>query len=155
MNTVKRRIRGNHVARFWSKVQKTNDCWLWIGPTWGFGYGRFKIGHKYGQAHRYSFQLANPGRAIEDLWVLHHCDNPLCVNPAHLFLGTRQDNMDDMKAKGRGNNAHRGITHCKHGHPFDEQNTYTTSRGARQCRICKAKTLKEWKASNRLMQGAR
>lgn len=155
MNTVKRRIRGDHVARFWSKVQKTDDCWLWTGTTWGQPeYARFKIGNKYSQASQYSWELHN-GPMPEGLWALHRCDNPLCVNPAHLFVGTRQDNMDDMKAKGRGSSGHKGQTHCKYGHPFDAQNTYTTSRGARQCRTCKAKTLREWKRTNRLMQGVR
>lgn len=81
---------------FWSRVNKSENCWLWTGPTRGRGYGAWKNTY----AHRYSYRLAF-GDVPESLSVLHRCDVPACVNPNHLFLGTHQENMEDMKAKHR------------------------------------------------------
>ncbi len=88
------------MERFWSKVEKSPDCWLWKAAT-ASGYGTFRgpDGLMIG-AHRMSYILAY-GAIPDGLQVLHTCDNKLCVRPDHLFLGTHQDNMDDMLAKGR------------------------------------------------------
>lgn len=94
-------------CRYWSKVDKRGDdeCWGWNGSKHYFGYGMFgeeKAGKaKAYTAHTVSWMLAN-GREIPDgMFVLHSCDNPECSNPAHLRLGTPQDNIDDMVRKGR------------------------------------------------------
>lgn len=94
--------RGATTARFWAKVDKrgANDCWPWLAGTDNHGYGKFWDGEHMGRAHRFSYRLAN-GPFPNDLDCLHKCDNPRCVNPAHLFLGTAKDNHDDMVAKGR------------------------------------------------------
>jgi hypothetical protein len=84
------------VARFWARVNKTADCWLWMGPTNG-RYGR--IGRRT-YAHRASFEIAN-GPIPPGLFVLHRCDTPLCVRPDHLFLGTAKENSEDAVAKRR------------------------------------------------------
>jgi hypothetical protein len=94
----------NDKKRFWAKVDIPEDedaCWIWKG-TRRSNYGIFGVTEggkrKMLSAHRVSFfQYKGP----TDLFVLHRCDNPPCVNPAHLFAGTHQDNMDDMYAKGR------------------------------------------------------
>jgi len=88
------------MERFWSKVDKSGDCWLWRAAV-ASGYGTFRgpDGHMIG-AHRMSYLLSH-GEIPEGLQVLHTCDNKLCVRPDHLFLGTQQDNMDDMIQKGR------------------------------------------------------
>jgi hypothetical protein len=86
--------------RFWSKVDRSGPCWLWTASTHANGYGAFGIGNKKHYAHRVSYELAY-GVIPPGLFVLHHCDNPPCVRPEHLFLGRDADNVSDMIAKGR------------------------------------------------------
>ena len=85
--------------RFWSKVNKTSDCWLWVGAADRQGYGRIKTSTTV-LAHRKSWEIHN-GPIPDGLLVCHKCDNPPCVRPDHLFLGTNDDNMADMVQKGR------------------------------------------------------
>jgi hypothetical protein len=85
---------------FWAKVKKTDSCWLWIGSRQKNDYGRIKRHRKILIAHRVSWFIHN-GPIPDGLLVCHHCDNPMCVNPNHLFLGTQQDNFWDMYNKGR------------------------------------------------------
>ena len=97
--------------RFWEKVDKENSekyydgtrCWEWKGAVDGGGYGALMITHSpytREKSHRFSWLIHN-GQISNDMWVLHHCDNPPCVNPSHLFLGTNTDNMRDKMNKGR------------------------------------------------------
>lgn len=91
----------DHVAAFWSKVDTSGDCWLWQGRRDADGYGRFGIwGRGDLRTNRYVWEITH-GPIPDDLWVLHKCDNPACVRPDHLFLGTVLDNNADMLAKGR------------------------------------------------------
>lgn len=100
--------------RFWAKVAKgrSDECWLWTACLHKFGYGLIYVNHSSEGAHRVSWLIHN--NTIPDgMSVLHNCpggDNPACVNPAHLWLGTQADNMKDRSAKGRCNPA-RGQQH--------------------------------------------
>ena len=86
--------------RFWSKVRKTSKCWIWEGHKDKNGYGRIGLDKKYIRVHRFSYELKN-GHIPKGLWVLHQCDNPPCVNPSHLKVGTHQENQSDKSERGR------------------------------------------------------
>lgn len=135
----------NALELFWQKVDKTEDCWEWTASKNKQGYGIF--GHQ-GQtwlAHRLSYKLSN--MLPDGVKVLHRCDNPPCVNPDHLFLGTQKDNIKDMAAKGR--HAGQKKTHCPQGHEYSDSNTYRSPDDKRVCRLCRAAAQRRWKAARR------
>lgn len=88
------------LERFMEKVEKTDTCWLWKGSKNDRGYGFIKIKLKTASAHRTSYELFN-GPIPEGKFILHSCDNPSCVNPAHLSIGTHIENMAGMAKRRR------------------------------------------------------
>jgi len=99
-NDRRRRVWLPFTERFWLSVAKSEGCWEWTGFLLGNGYGQVGIKNTQAQAHRVSWEM-HYGPIPQGLYVLHHCDNRKCVRPDHLFLGTIQDNADDMVAKER------------------------------------------------------
>jgi hypothetical protein len=112
-----------------------SGCWEWTrGKSSRYGYvwykGRGDLAHRIS----YAFHIGEIPHGME---VCHKCDNPPCVNPDHLFLGTRQDNALDCVRKGRYNNQNTIKKFCKNGHEFTPDNTYYYPKtGRRYCRIC-------------------
>ena len=132
--------------RFWDKVFKTDGCWLWTAGQNGHGYGSFRVSkeRRSVKAHRFSYEL-HSGRIVPAASVvMHACDNRLCVNPAHLSLGTQVDNMQDAARKGRIRTVGKARqTHCIRGHEFAGANVYWTSEGHRNCRECRRVAQRE------------
>lgn len=88
--------------RFWSKVDcsDSDGCWEWTASRQRQGYGQFKLDGRNRMAHRLAYELA-VGPIPDGLQVNHHCDNPPCCNPMHLYVGTQSDNMQDRERRGR------------------------------------------------------
>lgn len=125
--------------RFWKKVEikSSEECWEWKGITWPNGYGAFDMhlfGIKSGLTHRLSWMFHH-GKIPDGICVCHKCDNKKCVNPDHLFLGTHQDNMDDIRRKKRHANTIK--RECPKGHEYSGFNLIVDKRGYRRCRTCK------------------
>ena len=124
--------------RFWSHVRKSDGCWEWIGANTR-GYGSLWMNGRHEKATKISWQI-NCGPVPAGMWLLHRCDNPPCVRPDHLFLGTVLDNARDAAKKGRlkipptaQNYAKR--THCSRGHKYVVGNM-KRHKNERRCNSC-------------------
>ena len=118
-----------YLSKFWGRVDRRSEdeCWEWTGAR-RRGYGLFQVGVCGNfQAHRVSFAIVN-GQPDPNLTIDHLCNNPPCVNPAHLELVTHQENMRRQGVR---------QTHCANGHEYDEKNTYIRPQGRRDCRTCR------------------
>lgn len=133
----------SQAERFWRFVSKSDGCWEWTGQLTPpdkkhkGGYARLD---KEG-AHRVSWRI-HKGTIPEGMCVLHKCDNPKCVNPEHLFIGSKAQNSRDMQIKGRAKNANTNKTHCPQGHAYDGVDRVT---GWRKCSRCARQSLHQWR----------
>ncbi|MGW1533924.1 HNH endonuclease signature motif containing protein [Streptomyces aureus] len=131
--------------RFWDKVHVAESgCWEWKPGVSGGWYGSYYRDGRNVRPHRAAYE-ALVGPIPEGLLVRHDCDNPPCVNPAHLRTGTDRDNAQDRDSRGRNWRASR--THCSNGHPYDEKNTYWRY-GRRYCRACNRAAVRRYTRRN-------
>ena len=151
-------------SRFWAKVKKTDGCWERGGANNGCGYSLIEVAGRRTYAHRYAWEISN-GPIPKGLFVLHKCDNPPCVRPDHLRIGTHTENMIDCGAKGRnklqgnpdyarkhaeaswktrrsnygpsGMKPFARATKCPRGHEYSLESASRTIGGSWRCRICR------------------
>jgi hypothetical protein len=120
-------------------IRGQDECWPWTGAVNRSNRGQFSISGRTVSAPRAVLEFLAGQDVPSHLYALHNCDNPNCVNPDHLWLGTQQDNMDDMRDKGR-ERVHS--THCPSGHRYTKDNTAwrragnSNNRQVRRCRTC-------------------
>lgn len=132
-------------GRLFGRVVVTEaGCWEFQGNRDDRGYGAIRRNGKMEKTHRVAYDIALGGIPA-GLHVCHHCDNPPCIRPSHLFAGTRSENQRDSSRKGRGVGAKnltlgherlRQKTHCPQGHPYAGANLYIQPDGRRVCREC-------------------
>jgi hypothetical protein len=136
-------VKYTDLQKFQDRYEPVGKCWLWIGSIHKHSkYGYFKgIG-----AHRFSYKMFK-GEIPKGLDVMHSCDVRHCVNPDHLSVGTRKQNMEDCISRGRcktkGTEHEAKKTKCPKGHPYNKENTYIEMKNGkfyqRRCRICRKK----------------
>lgn len=137
-----KRIQVPTEERFWSKVdvRGSDECWEWCACKNHKGYGQFWFDGKLVFSHRFSYQLHAGTKIPEGLQVNHHCDNRLCVNPAHLYLGTAKQNSLDMMSRGRGV------------FQFVDKQTIGEKNGNSKLKDCEAREVKRLALDGRLPQ---
>ncbi len=152
--------RGPIENRFWPRVLRggSDECWPWTGKRNTRGYGTMGRGGRCIIATRISWELAHKEPVPKELSVCHTCDNPSCVNPAHLFLGSARTNGADMSLKGRAANQYGGQdrTHCINGHEYTAENTYWRPGkvSSRDCRACVRARGRKYDSQRRSAAGA-
>ncbi len=146
----------NEISRFWNKVNKHSnifgennkyptECWLWIGSLNQDGYARFWFNGKIIMGHRYIYEITF-GAIPTNLTIDHLCRMRHCINPDHLEAVTHKENI--LRGIGCTAIASR-VTHCPHGHPYNQENTRINHKGARECKIC----YKVWRRRIRKYKG--
>jgi hypothetical protein len=133
-------ISEKYITRFMGRISffDKDKCWEWTGLKNEHGYGLFYNNKKLMKAHRFSLIIAKGLKCEKDLggYVLHKCDNPCCVNPDHLYVGTQKDNARDKVSRKRDHQTKK--THCPKGHEYSGENLRVYKNG-RYCRACQRK----------------
>lgn len=119
--------------------EPNTGCWIWIGARNDDGYGHVRSAGAVVGAHRLAWETF-VGEIPDGLCILHRCDCPPCVNPAHLYPDTQLENIRDRDSKGR--NGHKSKTHCPAGHPYSGENLCIFN-GRRHCRECGRKSSRD------------
>lgn len=145
---MKSRSIETNIAKFMSlfKIEEVTGCHIYQGCIGERGYGKINIFKVTVQAHRLSYCI-HKGDIPKGLYVCHKCDNPSCINPEHLFIGTALENNMDKIEKGRDRN--KSKTHCKHGHEFTAENTNVSKQGKRKCKACDRLNHRKQNETNR------
>lgn len=126
-----------------------SGCWEWQGALNATGYGQLTYQGKHLTAHRFSYtHLVEPIR--EGFWILHHCDNRICVNPEHLYQGTPINNRADMLERSGWSHPWGKRIACTKGHPYEE-GSYRINKtdGSRECRICNKEHKRAYRANKK------
>jgi hypothetical protein len=135
VGTVTYQVRPEDIKRFWSKVDRSGDCWIWKDALSIYGYGHISLGGRLSRAHRFSYWLS--GRQVvprvkgQELYEIHHeCKNKACVRPSHLNQTSRAEHEDTVADR------RRKLTHCSRGHLLSGANMRIETYGARRCIEC-------------------
>lgn len=134
------------MARMSAKIVRgAEGCWDWVGATVR---GRACIRYRGSSmsAPRLSKVITDKAWPAEGMFACHSCDNPRCMNPAHIWWGTNQDNIRDAAEKGR--LAQQQKTNCQNGHPLSGENLRLSSKGHRICRTCAAERQRRWRLAH-------
>jgi HNH endonuclease len=138
------------MERFWNKVDKSGDCWLWTGYVTPQGYGMFRLNGLASRAHRVAYELVN-GPIPEGLVVDHLCRVRHCVNPSHLEPIVFHENI----IRGTQGEWAKAKTHCPSGHEYTPENTRIDERGSRQCRKCRHEQACRYREEHRALLAAK
>lgn len=142
---------------FWSQVDASGDCWVWMSGRTGAGYGMYYLGEKRrAYAHRYAWQVL-VGPIPDGLTIDHLCRNRACVNPDHLEPVTHRENMRRAPwatrlARAAWSGQRQAITHCPVGHPYEGANLLFDKRGYHRCRECNRIRSRDWRKERRRTQ---
>lgn len=120
-----------------------HNCWPWLGAVTSAGYGSARWEGRSQSAHRVVYQMARRVKLTPKQHLLHSCDNPLCVNPNHLRIGTNDDNIQDKVDRYRVT----PVSACPSGHEYTAKNTYVDPKGFRHCRACLKIYTQRWRAN--------